>query len=101
MATLNVTEYSKLATRPMGVFAFGLEPALARQSVTYTTSTQSAVFDNATHFVRLIPDADCYVHFAASPTATASSTLIKADTVEFFEVQPGQGLRVAAYDGAS
>jgi hypothetical protein len=101
MATLNVTEYAELANYPVGVFLMGVEPALARQSVTFTTSTESSALQAGTRFLRLVADADAYLEFAASPTATAASTRLKADTVEFIAVEPGQGLKVAAYDGTS
>ena len=71
----------------------------ATQAVTYTTSTQSTAFDDATRIVRIIADADVFVAFGANPTATASSIKIPSGTVEYFEVDAGT--KVACYDGSS
>jgi len=100
MATALVTEYKDLAEDSAGrVMQAGKEPAQTAQSVTYTTSTASSAFSGNTYLVRIIADADVHVSFGASPTATASSTRIPADTAEYFGVVPGQ--KVACYDGSS
>lgn len=71
----------------------------ATQAVTYTTSTQSTAFDDATRIVRIIADADVYLAFGSSPTADANSIKLPANTVEYFEVDAG--FKVACYDGSS
>jgi len=69
------------------------------QAVTFTTSTQSAAFGDATELIRVIADADVYLAFGANPTATATGIRVPANTVEYFGVYSGQ--KVACYDGTS
>ena len=47
----------------------------------------------------MIADADAFLVFGASPTATASGMFLPGNTVEYFGVEAGQ--KVAAYDGTS
>ena len=104
MATLNITEYATVAEDwGSNKVLVGLEPALARQNVTYTTSASSVSFHQQTRFIRVIADADAYLEFALSPTATAASTRIETDVAEYFGVRliNGQTIQVAAYDGTS
>ena len=75
-----------------------MRPA-ATQAVTYTTSTQSTAFDDATRLVRVIADADVFLAFGAAPTATATAIKVPANTVEYFEVNAGD--KVACYDGTT
>lgn len=71
----------------------------ASQSVTYTSSTQSAAFAATTSLIRVIADADVYLAFGENPTATAVGVRVPADTVEYFSVQAGH--KVACYDGTT
>lgn len=102
MAILFISEYAKKATDQRGhQVEAGEEPALTHQKVTFTTTTQSAAFNNDTAFIRAISDTDCYLLFGENPTAvTATNILLKANTVEFFgtnrAVVQGAGLKVAA-----
>ena len=94
MATMQITEYSQLATdanaHPIQV---GSEPALVRSLLTFTTTTQSVVFNGKTRFIRIVSDTDGYVNFGLNPTATtATDTLVKADSEQFFGVVAGQRL---------
>ena len=75
-----------------------MKPA-ASQLFSYTTSTASAAFDEATRLVRIIADADVYLEFGAAPTALATAIRVPANTVEYFEVNAGD--KVACYDGSS
>ena len=75
-----------------------MKPA-ATQAVTYTSSTASTAFDDATRMIRVIADADVYIAFGAAPTANANSILIPSGTVEYFEVNAGD--KVACYDGTT
>lgn len=100
MATLNVVEFESLAEDAKGnLIPVGKGPFLASSNVTFTTSTASSAFNARTKFVRLIADADAYVVFGSSPTATATSMRIEANVAEYFGVIAGQA--VAAYDGTS
>lgn len=97
MVDLYITEYSKLAERNAQA---ALEPAIAVQKVSFTTSTQSATFNVNTKFVRLVSETSkAHVAFGTDPTATANSTLLPADTPEVFGVKAGH--KLAAYDGSS
>jgi hypothetical protein len=99
MASLHITEYTRLSSvRPGGSAPVAEEPG-TDQIVSYTTSTQSTAFAADTRFVRLIADAKAHIVFGANPTATANSKYITADTPEYFGVNPGD--EVAAYDGTS
>jgi len=97
MASLIITEYSNLALN--GHAPIPLEPALTEQVVTYTTSTQSAAFGEATRFVRVKPDADCNVKFGSNPTATVANQQLIADVEYWRGVKAGH--KVATYDGSS
>ncbi|MFQ5622440.1 MAG: hypothetical protein ACE5FS_03490 [Paracoccaceae bacterium] len=102
MASLYITEYKELAEAGSGVrVQAGAEPAVKRTKLAFTTSTAHAFASNC-HFVRLVSDADCYLEFVgdtSTPTATASSSLMKANVVEFFGVRPNS--KMAVYDGVS
>lgn len=98
MASLYITEFVALpkdgpydASQPMPV---GATPAVAEQKVAFTTSTQSAAFNAATRYVRIISDATCHLAFGANPTATTSNMRVVADSAEYFGVVAGQ--KVAA-----
>ncbi|NIT58414.1 MAG: hypothetical protein GWN00_19960 [Aliifodinibius sp.] len=102
MATMYIREY-KYLTRDEGgnVIQAGQEDGFAAgQSVTFTTSAQSAAFQDTTRFVRISCDAEAFLDFGSNPTAATTDGInVQADTPEFFGVQPGQ--KVAAYDGTS
>ena len=100
MATLYIQEYSRLGHDADGHrIQAGQEPAIASQTVSYTTSTQSVAFDQRTRLIRVIADADVHLLFGSDPTATASDLKMVQDSAEYFGVKPGQ--KVAAYDGTS
>lgn len=102
MATMYIREYTHICRDKNGnIIQAGLEDGNATgQTVTYTTSAQSAVFQDDTWLVRISCDAEAFLDFGANPTATAADGVnVQADTPEFFGVHPGQ--KVAAYDGSS
>ena len=82
-----------------GMYGAQVMRTAATQAVTYTSSTASAAFNEATRLIRVIADADVYLAFGAAPVATANSIRVTADTVEYFEVNAGD--KVACYDGSS
>lgn len=92
MANLFIQEYSRIAGDADGhVIQAGHEPAVTSQVVAFTTTTQSAAFNDNTHFVRLFSDTACYVKFGTNPTATTATDMpLAASTAEFFAVVPGQ-----------
>lgn len=99
MATLWVTEYADISAMGGGPAQAGKEPAVADQSVTFTTATQSAAFTAKTRLVRLYSSVACHVLFGADPTATAAKQKLAADTEYWRGVTPGQ--KVSVYDGSS
>lgn len=104
MTTLHIREYHELARDVSGYkMPVGKEPALASQTVTYTTtSTQSTAFQSSTtisantHLIRVVATGDTLIEFGENPTAVATSILIKAGAAEYFGVTPGH--KVAAKD---
>jgi hypothetical protein len=95
MSTLYVTELKASGNSESGSqMQMAKQPPVTDQTVTFTTSTQSAAFNADTRFVRLHPKNNCHVAFGASPTATTSNMPMLADSVEYFAVIPGQKLAV-------
>ena len=99
MATCLITEFRDAQLDGQGYSIPVAKSSLTTQSVTYTTSTQSAAFQDGAKMIRVIADADVYLEFGASPTATATAIKLPANTVEYFGVE--QGAKVACYDGSS
>lgn len=101
MATLRIVEYSSLAVDGSGhLVPIPQEPAVTRQTVTFTTAAQSATFRQETKIVRLESTVDAYVQFGTNPTATALSGRIPANAVEFRGVD-GNSSKLSVYDGSS
>lgn len=67
------------------------------QSVLYGTAIDSLPFSDKCKLIRIISDADVYIAFGA--TATATGIRIPANFVEYFGVE--QGGFVSCYDGSS
>lgn len=101
MATLWITEYSEIPLIVNGLPApLALEPPVAEQTVTYTTSTASNAFNSKTKYVRLYASADCHILFGTAPTATAAKQKI-AGGQEYWRAVNAASTKVAAYDGSS
>ena len=101
-ATCKISEYSHLVGDSSGsTVPVAREPAVTTQTVTYTTSAQSAVLNAQTRFVRIVCDAKAHFVFAVSPTATANDPYLSSDTPEYFGVFPLGTYRIAFYDGTS
>ncbi len=100
-ATCKISEYQYLVRDNAGVSVpVAEEPAVATQTVTYTTTTNSAAFNASTKFVRIICDAKAHFEFGTSaPTVTAADPYLAADTAEYFGVINGD--LVGFYDGSS
>lgn len=98
MATLFVTEFAAadFAVPEHGAAPVALQPPVAEQAVSFTTTTQSSAFSAETRIVRLYSTADCHVAFGTNPTATTSKMKLKADSPEYFAVPVGQSYKVAA-----
>lgn len=78
-----------------------LEPAIADQEVTYTSSTQSAAFNDLTTFILIVCDATAHFNFGSNPTADAADVYLPADTLYATGVTVGTDLKVAFYDGST
>ena len=90
MAKAYISEYDVMPILDGRVVPTGMEPAVAEQVVTFTTTTQSAAFNARTKFIRVHADAICSYEFGANPTATTSTPRMAASSTEFFGVVPGQ-----------
>lgn len=107
MATLSITEYAKMARDSAGhLIPVGMEPAVARQSITYTTAAQSAAFNASTRFILVVAaSADGYLEFGTNPTATATDTRIVQDVAQFFGIDPDLAqagtYKLSVYDGVT
>lgn len=104
MASAWITEYSDFGVRyETGTGKIPLpipeEPAVAENPVTFTTATQSAAFNAATRFVRIVAGADCHVLFGSDPTADANDQKLIAG-VEYYRAVTA-GHKVSIYDGTS
>lgn len=96
MATAKITEFNELGADDRSrVAQVPRVPAVAHQSVSFTTSAQSAAFNADTNFVRVHVDADAYLLFGVNPTAAATSMFVKAGLPYDFAVTAGH--KVAAF----
>lgn len=97
MATLLIAEFSGVSSGAPGAALPVAElPELASQSVTFTTSTQSAALGATTRLVRLTASDDCHLAAGADPTASAASAVkLTAGNPEYFRVTPGH--KIAAF----
>lgn len=102
MATAKISEYESLATDANGLTVpVPLEPAIATQTVTYTTNLASAAFNEKTRFIRVIADAKAHFVIALVPVADADDPYLVADVDGFFGVPKGQSYKIGVYDGTS
>lgn len=107
MAKLHISEYNAIHKTNVGddpvsgdaIAQAVKEPSIATQAITFTSAESSAEFNDSTRIVRIVSDAQCYVAFGASPTATANSMLMPAFGVEYFGVNPGD--KISVYDGTT
>lgn len=102
MATLKISEFEHVSQVPGVPVQIPQEPAVAHQSVTFTTATASAAFNVRTRYVKLYPSADCYVRFStAGSAATTAYEYLKATTDHWRGIPEGQSFKVSVYDGSS
>ena len=103
MATLWVREYSQAAVAASPVSAgagkipVAQEPG-ADQTVTFTTTTQSAAFAAGTSYIGIIGSAAFHYVVGSNPTATTGALKVPADTLVFVGVTAGQ--KIAAVTAA-
>lgn len=106
MATAHISEYKDLVKDATGKYVpVASEPAIATQAVTFTTSAQSAAFNTATKFIRVVCSEKAHFLVGANPTATVSHPYMAADSPEYFgvlyHVASGFQYKIAFYDGSS
>lgn len=102
MANLFITEFSEVMKAAGGSpLQIGKNPSVAVQKITYTTENESSPFKDSTIFVRLVADADAYIEFGTSPSATSSSIYLPSKTVEYFGIDLEAAPKLSVYDGSS
>ena len=100
MTVLRIQEYVEIGRTTGAGVPVGMEPPVANQKTTYTsTSVPSAAFNAKTNFVRLIATGDTLVKFGTgTPVAATAEMFIKAGVAEYFGIPVGQSYKVAAID---
>jgi len=102
---LTITEYATLAyiTPGASIGQVPMEPPLAEQAISVTTSTQSAVLNVKTRLVRLANDAGTplAITIGTNPTATVPSAgtgsgRLGVNAIEYRGVPANSGFKVAA-----
>lgn len=89
MGIAYIEEYERLgADANGGAMQVAVQPPVAVQTVTYTTTAQSSAFSSKTKFVRIHTNSICSYLFGSNPTATTSKSRMAADQTEYFAVQP-------------
>ena len=73
---------------------YGLREVTLEKVATSNSSAASAAFGENVEYVRIVSDTECWITFAASPTATSSKTFLPAKEIEIWKVSPGE--KVAA-----
>lgn len=100
MANAYIREFARLSGAENGTPQAPMEPAVTSQTVSFTTTTQSAAFNDRTRFIWVRVDAAANYKAGDNPTATATDyPQLQADTDYFFGVKPGD--KIAFYDGTS
>ena len=103
-ATCKISEYQFVVRDQRNVVVLvAMEPPLATQNITYTTTTQSAKFNERTAFIRIVCDAKAHFVVGTDPSADANDPYLTADTPEYFGLPPNnaEDYEVAFYDGSS
>lgn len=101
MPTLWIREYDQAGKSQSGeLLQIPLDgDATFDQTVTFTTSTQSAAFKKNTKFIEFISSSAFHYKIGTNPTATTSSMYVAADTAKFIGLQQ-QDLKIAAVAAA-
>ena len=88
MATLYISEFAAMPRdHEHNPIPAGELIPVASQTVTFSTSTQSATLNSKTRFVRLHTDAICSFKAGANPTATTSDARMNANQTEYFAIR--------------
>ncbi len=108
MAVLSISLFKRMARDEKGnIIPIGEVPAVGGEALTFTTAVESKAFKKSARFIRLLADADCYLHFGKTGgTVTLSSGLkLESNVAEYFglneqDVRAGT-MVLHVYDGSS
>lgn len=93
MAVLFISEFPAFSSDALS--QMGCEPSSDQTVAIGGSSTASTAFKNNTQIVRLNTDVICSVSFGTSPTATATTKRLSANSTEYFQVPLGAAYKVA------
>jgi hypothetical protein len=97
-ATCKLNEYANMVVDDMGrVTPVAEEPRTAAQEVTFTTTTQSAVFNPSTRFVAIVCDAKAHYLVGTDPTALTTGFFIPANTIWVIGIKVTPSASAATY----
>lgn len=97
MADLYIEEYSNIGSSWGTAFAPGMPPGrtLADQKVAIAgASAQSSAFGADTRMIVITADGACHFKIGSDPTASATTSLLPANTPRAFGVAPGDKIAV-------
>jgi hypothetical protein len=98
MSIAYVTEFVGLVPSPGGPPGIAMQPPVAEQAITFTTTAgTSAAFNAKTTVVRIAVDGIANVLFSTAGTAAVLATNMRmsAGQSEYFGVPPGQGYKIS------
>ena len=92
-STCFVTEFR---TQTPAAYPVAVQTPLAEQTVAASgTSASSSAFQPQTTLVRIVCDVAVSIEFGATPTASATTAFLPANTIEYYAVPAGLSLKVA------
>ena len=98
MSIVSVTQFSSIGRVSNGSLMCPQAPFVATEDINASAaSAQSAAFDGATRFIRILSDANVRVRFGSNPTAVATDMPVRANSPEFVAVVAGD--RIAVIEG--
>ena len=97
MANINITELTSQGRDSNSLLLPIMQmPALTVQNVAIgATSVASATFQSQTGVIRVRADAACAVLIGTDPTALITSTMLDANSAEYFSVPIGGAFKLA------
>ena len=98
MGIAYITEFADVAVLQGNRVAMAMQPPIAEQAITFTsTAGTSAAFNATTKLVRICVDSIASILFSTAGTAAVLSTnaRMSAGQTEYFGVPQGQGFKVS------
>ena len=89
MSKAYISEYAAMPQQQGNLKMITPEPPVASQTVTFTTSTQSAAFNTKTKWARIHVASIASYLVGANPTATTDNARMVAGQTEYIEVNAG------------